>query len=77
MRAADFHCALCDDRWPQEVDHIVPVCEGGTGDASNLRALCLACHKRESAALAARRAHLRKKKAASGAEMVGSLFEEV
>lgn len=40
-----------------EADHIVPVIEGGglTG-IDNFRTLCLACHKRASAELAARRA---------------------
>jgi hypothetical protein len=31
-----------------EVDHIVPLSEGGTNDASNLQALCLMCHRVKS-----------------------------
>jgi 5-methylcytosine-specific restriction enzyme A len=44
-----------------EMDHIVPVIEGG-GDCGleNLRTLCWACHARETKALAARRAEKRK-----------------
>lgn len=44
-----------------EVDHIVAVVEGGTGDRSNLRVLCVPCHKAETKALAARRAEARRK----------------
>lgn len=31
-----------------EVDHIVPLSEGGTNEASNLQALCLMCHRVKS-----------------------------
>lgn len=43
------------DLW--QADHIVPVIEGG-GECGidNYRTLCTACHRRETAALAARRA---------------------
>lgn len=34
-----------------EIDHIVPVAEGGGDDPSNLRTLCRRCHRIESAAL--------------------------
>lgn len=34
-----------------EVDHIVPVSLGGTGDQNNLRALCVVCHKAATARL--------------------------
>lgn len=51
-------CALCGGPAFQ-VDHIVPVSLGGTGDAENLRALCERCHKEESARLArAKRAYV-------------------
>lgn len=44
-----------------DIDHIVPVIEGGGScDPSNLRVLCLPCHKAETAKLAARRAATRK-----------------
>ena len=44
----------CTDWW--DADHIVPVIEGG-GECTleNLRTLCLPCHKKETAQLAARR----------------------
>jgi 5-methylcytosine-specific restriction endonuclease McrA len=44
-----------------EMDHIVPVIEGGGScGLENLRTLCVACHRKETAALAARRAEARK-----------------
>ena len=38
-----YRCALCP-RAASEVDHIVPIAEGGTDDPSNLRSLCHDCH---------------------------------
>ena len=47
-----------------EADHIVPVVEGGGEcDLSNLRTLCLACHRAETAKLARRRAERRRMQA--------------
>jgi 5-methylcytosine-specific restriction enzyme A len=44
-----------------EADHIVPVVEGGGEcDLSNFRTLCVWCHRKETAALAARRAERRR-----------------
>lgn len=46
-----------------EVDHIIPVCEGGGAcGLDNLRTLCLWCHRKETAKLAARRAQRRRRK---------------
>jgi len=58
-----------DDRNWWEMDHILPVVEGGGGcDCTGYRTLCIPCHKAETAKLAARRAAARKKKPApSGA----------
>lgn len=39
-----------------EIDHVVPVCEGGTSERENLRVLCVPCHKAETRKLMARRA---------------------
>jgi len=54
--------SLCRRLW--EMDHVVPVVEGG-GDCGleNLRTLCWACHRAETAALAARRAQARRQAA--------------
>jgi len=44
-----------------EADHIIPVIEGGgCCGLDNLRTLCVACHRMETAALAGRRAQKRK-----------------
>ena len=39
-------CAVCGDELKKrfEIDHILPLCQGGTNDPSNLRALCQPCH---------------------------------
>jgi 5-methylcytosine-specific restriction enzyme A len=37
-------------------DHIVPVIEGGSSDLSNMRTLCIRCHKKASNELAAKKA---------------------
>lgn len=60
-------CALCgvDARFTGgwDADHIVPVCEGGRTELSNIRTLCKPCHKAETRKLAARRAVRRKESA--------------
>lgn len=38
-----------------QADHIVPRCRGGGNELTNLRTLCVPCHKRETARLAAER----------------------
>ena len=43
-----------------EADHVLALIEGGTHGLENLRTLCLPCHRRETAALAGRRARARK-----------------
>ena len=44
-----------------DMDHIVPVVEGGGAcGLENLRTLCRPCHRKETAALAARRAEARR-----------------
>ncbi len=48
LRARPF--CPCGDH-ATEVDHIIPVSLGGTGDQSNLRPLCHDCHRAETARL--------------------------
>lgn len=49
------------DRTLWEMDHIVPVIEGGGGcGLDNLRTLCVPCHRAETRALAKRRAEQRR-----------------
>lgn len=43
-----------------ELDHVVPLAEGGDHDWHNLRLLCVSCHDKESAALAERLAAARR-----------------
>ncbi len=50
MHRAAATCALCKQP-ADDIDHIVPVSLGGTGDHDNLRALCHACHNLETARL--------------------------
>ena len=49
LERANGHCELCwlksDDL---DVDHIIPVFQGGSSEENNLRALCPLCHKRKS-----------------------------
>ena len=43
-----------------DMDHIIPLIEGGSRGRHNLRTLCIPCHKAETRALAARRAEARR-----------------
>ena len=56
-------CPWGDRRLPPDaaqVDHIRPVCEGGSDDRPNLQALCACCHALKSAAEARARTAKRK-----------------
>ena len=52
-----------NDYW--QADHILPRIRGGTNELTNLRTLCVPCHKQETARLAADRATKRKDAARS------------
>ncbi|WP_425433640.1 HNH endonuclease [Kineococcus rhizosphaerae] len=41
-------CRVCLERDSVEVDHVVPASAGGTDDPSNLRGLCVPCHREKS-----------------------------
>lgn len=57
QRPFDSWLQLQLNRRPFDVDHVVPVVEGGGGcGLENLRTLCICCHKKETKALAKRRA---------------------
>jgi hypothetical protein len=50
LRAEIFHeanniCQGCFKEAAQEIDHIVPISKGGTGEKSNLQALCRHCNR--------------------------------
>ncbi len=54
-----------------EMDHTVPVTDGGAGcGLENLRTLCLPCHRKETARLAAYRAQKRAEEAAAEQERI-------
>jgi 5-methylcytosine-specific restriction protein A len=44
---AEPNCRLCGAQ-ATEIDHIVPLKEGGTHDLENLRPLCKSCHSRRT-----------------------------
>lgn len=52
-------CVKCDERGVtkagQEVDHILPLWQGGKDDASNKQTLCTECHAEKTAREAAQR----------------------
>lgn len=60
-----YICAICGRRpWNPQVDHVVPIAEGGgCCGLENLRLLCWECHNGVSAELAARLAAKRKQDA--------------
>lgn len=37
-------CVLCNSREQLTIDHIIPISEGGTNEAENLRTLCKGCN---------------------------------
>lgn len=51
LSAAQHMCAACGSAEKLEIDHIVPISQGGTGDVSNLQVLCRQCNRRKRAKL--------------------------
>ncbi|MFI5865861.1 HNH endonuclease [Streptomyces sp. NPDC051546] len=39
-----FSCVLCGEREGLEVDHVIPVAQGGTWTLENAQTLCKGCH---------------------------------
>lgn len=52
LRSAQNRCAACNADKNLEVDHKIPISQGGTGDPSNLQILCRQCNRRKRARLA-------------------------
>ncbi len=38
-------CAYCGSEEGLEIDHIFPICKGGTNDMDNLQVLCMKCNR--------------------------------
>ena len=38
-------CARCKRKPSVQVDHIIPLCKGGTDERDNLQGLCYDCHE--------------------------------
>lgn len=49
--AQGWKCAICEETLDEtyEIDHEIALCNGGTNDDSNLRALCRPCHAKKTA----------------------------
>lgn len=48
--ARDPICKVCDDALSEQVDHVVPLSQGGDPySLENLRGICVPCHARKSA----------------------------
>lgn len=47
---AAWRCSSCDSLLAStyQIDHIKPLCEGGSNSISNLTALCVSCHARKT-----------------------------
>lgn len=57
-RQHDYQCAVCKGAWVpnrDQIDHEVPLEQGGSNDDVNLRPLCDECHKAKTAGEAGRR----------------------
>ncbi|MGW1673279.1 HNH endonuclease [Streptomyces sp. NPDC002324] len=44
-----FACVHCGEREALEVDHIVPIAQGGTWTLDNAQTLCRTCHREKTA----------------------------
>lgn len=53
VRQCFIDCDKCKERWPIQMiqfDHHLALIDGGAHDNSNIRPICVACHKPKSAA---------------------------
>jgi len=50
LHRADYACEACGTRGRRlEIDHILPLADGGTSDTENMQALCRRCHIEKTA----------------------------
>ncbi len=58
LARANFTCQACGEKVPKirlEIDHIIPVSQGGLTVSENLQALCVACNRGKAAKMKAMR----------------------
>lgn len=49
LKRDEFTCQYCGRRGGElEVDHVIPLCEGGTNEPENLKAACFECNRGKS-----------------------------
>ena len=41
-------CCLKGKLQEYDIDHVIPLCQGGQDDPSNFQAICPACHRRKT-----------------------------
>jgi len=51
LKRDNYKCNFCGSKENLEIDHIVPVFQGGTNKESNLRVLCQSCNGKRNAGL--------------------------
>jgi hypothetical protein len=51
LSSAQHRCANCSATEHMEIDHVVPISQGGTGEPGNLRVLCRKCNRKKRALL--------------------------
>jgi len=51
LKKYDDKCCFCGSKDNLEIDHIIPVFQGGTNDEDNLRVLCQSCNGKRNAGL--------------------------
>ncbi len=71
----DFTCQYCGQHAPNvmlEVDHVIPVCEGGSDDRENLATACTACNRGKEGLRARRQAAGSRRPIGPGCETIGS-----
>lgn len=49
LRRAGHRCQHCGSTHRLQVDHVIPISQGGTHQQSNLQVLCEKCHDRKTA----------------------------
>jgi hypothetical protein len=49
MERDSHKCVRCGSDERLEIDHIVPISQGGTGDKENLQVLCVSCNRKKRA----------------------------